>query len=240
VAERPLLLAEWFRFRFAQYPAGDNYAKLRDFIANQPEDVETAIALVRWSLRQRQLGWARTLLEQVFAQRPDKLDARAGLAECHMELGNGPAVEQLLAEWPKERQEARYWSLCGRWQQEFARDYNAAVASFERLLAEQPDDWQSRFRLANCLRILDRNDEADRETREAERIRDVTRFEKVRIILDSTLQKLNRPENRFEMGEFYRSVGYTREAKAWYGLALALDSQHEPTREAIRTMEAAN
>lgn len=238
--ERAALLAEWFRIKFGQYPSAVAHQRLRDLMLAQPDDVDTAIALGRWSLKERQLGWAHTVLQQVVRQRPEKIEARAGLVECLIELGHAEEVERLLKDWPADQRDARFWRLEAMWQQEYAGDYAAAATNYRRLLEAEPDDWPARFRLATCLRRVDRADEAEREQREGERHRDLTSFERIREILNGTLAGLSRTENRYLMGEHYRALGCYREAAAWYETALQLDGGHEPSRiglEQVRALE---
>jgi len=235
--QRPMLMAEWFRFRFAQYNSAQTFGRLREFLATQPDDLDTAVALGRWSLRERQLGWARTMLEQAFQQQPGRTEARTLLAECWLDIGNGTEAEKLLVEWPETQRDVRYWRLAGRWQQEFAQEFESAIKSFQKSLASEPDDWQVRFRLADCLRMQNQSTAALREASEAERIRDITRYDNVREILDKTLQRLARIENRHAIGEFYRSIGYSREARVWFELALELDHEYEPSRRALEELK---
>jgi thioredoxin-like negative regulator of GroEL len=233
VEERPFLLAEWFRFRFAQRTTADTFGRLSGFLAAQPDDLQSAIAMGLWSMRQRQLGQARVLLEQVFTQFPDSPDARAAWASCLLESGEGETARQVLDAWPPAQQDVRYFRLKGIWLQDFAADYAAALDCLRRWVAHYPDDWQMRFRIGTCLRQMGDSAQAETETARAEELKGLIRYEDVDLILTTTLTNLHRPEQRHRMGEFYRSVGYQREARAWFELALALDPAFEPSRAAL-------
>lgn len=234
VGERPFLMAEYFRFRFAQRTTADTFRRLSAFLAAQPDDMQTAIALGLWSVRQRQLGQARVLLEKVFVQFPESLDARAAWASCLLELGERDTFERVLTEWPLAQQDLRYWRLRGVWLQDFFADYPAAVDCLRRWLVHYPDDWQVRFRISTCFRQMGHAEEAETEADRAEQLKGIVKYEVVDELLSLTLKNLHRPEHRHRMGEFYRSVGYDREAKVWFELSLALDPQFEPSRTALQ------
>jgi len=223
IEQRPLLLAEWFRFRFAQRPTGDTHRRLSAFQEAQPDDVQSAIALGLWSVRQRLLPEARLRLEKVFAQFPDHVDARAALATCLLELSEWNRLEQILDGWPTSDRDLRYWRIRGVWLQDFAADHAAAIACFERWVKHYPDDWQMRFRIGTCQRQIGKNDEADAEIARSEVLKALLKYEVVDEILAVTLRNLNRPEHRQRMSEFYRSIGYEREAEAWKELAEAME-----------------
>lgn len=237
VEERPILMAEWFRFHFAQRSSSDTFHRLSAFLAAQADDVQTAIALGLWSVRQRQLGQGRVLLEKVFVQFPNSADARAAWATCLLDLGEWDTLQRVLTEWPQAEQDARYWRLRGIWLQEFAADYPAAVDCLRRWLMHYPDDWQMRFRLTTCLRQMGNSTEAETEAARTEQLKKVVEYEVINEILTTTLKNLHRPEQRHRMGEFYGSIGYDREATVWFELALALDPKFEPSRTALKATQ---
>lgn len=233
VEDRAFLLAEWFRFRFAQHPPADTLRRLRAFLAAQPDDMQSAIALALWNVRQHQLEPARVLLERVFTEFPQNIDARAAWATCLLELGEWDRAHEVLDEWPADQRDLRYWKLHGIELQDYARDYPGAIDSLGRWIEAFPDDWQIHFRLSTCLRHAGRIAEADREAARTEQLKQIVKYEVVDEILNVAFKFLNRPEQLHRMGEFYRSIGYEREAKAWFELALAQNPQFQPSRSAL-------
>jgi tetratricopeptide (TPR) repeat protein len=223
--ERPLLMAEWFRLHFAERPTADTYRRLSSFLAAQPDDLQSAVALGRWYVRQRQLGQARALLERVFLQFPGSLDARVAWSSCLLELGEWDRLNAVLADWPAQQQDLRYWRVRGQALQDFSGDYAAAADAMQRWLVRFPDDWQVRHRVSTCLRHLGRTSEAETEAARSEQLKGIVKYEVVDEILSTTLRNLHRPEHRERMAEFYRSVGYEREADVWHEMAAALQGQ---------------
>jgi tetratricopeptide (TPR) repeat protein len=238
VPHRHSFLAEWFRIRYAQFQQEQIVQRLRSSLQAQPDDVHSAIALAHWSYRDKKLIVARELLEQCVERRPEVLEGRAVLTACYLDLGEGDRAADLLRLWPAEQYEHRYWSLLGRWQQEYGHDYESAVASLERALSERPDDWETRFRLAQCLSRQGQHEESEREMAEAFRIRDATSHENVKELLDQVLPALALPKNRFRLGKFYETVGYPREARCWYELALEVDPEYEASLMAISRLSS--
>jgi tetratricopeptide (TPR) repeat protein len=238
MSDRPGFLAEWFRIRYAQFQQEQILQRLRSSLQAQPDDVDSAIALAHWSYRDKKLNIARDLLEQCVERRPEIVQGRAVLIACYLDLGEGDRAAELLRQWPAEQYEYRYWSLFGRWQHEYGHNYELAVASLARALTERPDDWETRFRLAQCLGRQGQRLESECQMAEALRIREATSHDNVKVLLDKILPALALPSSRFRLGKFYEIVGYPREARCWYELALEVDPAHEASLMAISRLEA--
>jgi tetratricopeptide (TPR) repeat protein len=236
IEERPFLMAEWFRFHFAQRPNPDIFRKLNAFLTAQPDDLHSAVALGLWSVRQHQLPQARAVLETVFAKFPNDLDARSAWGMYLLEAGDWERLQSVLADWPEAQRDLRYSKLLGVSQQEFSAEYAKSLESLQRWLDHYPDDWQTQFRMSSCLRQLGRTADAEREAARTEELKGIVKYEVVDELLTVPLKNLHRPEHRHRLGEFYLSVGLVREARVWFELALALDSQFQPSLTAMSEM----
>ncbi len=227
---------------YAQVPTEERTAILRELtlalLADLPEDVVRS-ALARWSaadpsdiearvaLLRRIAGAPRssdpdrparlTELAKLVAEQPEHLNAREALISELADAGEPDRGREVLDAWPgvEADRDARYWRLRGRWDLEYDEQPARAVEEFRRVLAEQPHDWRTRYRLARALRQLGKIDESDAEAEAVRRTREVLDPLTLGPKLDASLRRLADPSARLELSELCRRAGLARLAEAW-------------------------
>ena len=118
---------------------------------------------------------------------------------------------------PESDRDARYWRLRGRWDLEYDHEPGRAVEAFRKVLADQPHDWRTRYRLARALRQEGRDKEASVEAESVQRTREVLDPLTLGPRLDSALGRLNDPSFRLELAEICKRAGLSRLADVWKG-----------------------
>jgi thioredoxin-like negative regulator of GroEL len=154
-------------------------------------------------------------LEELLAQHSDHIGAREALVAALADAGEPARGHDLLDTWPKENQDARYWRLRGRWELEYDHHPEQAIRAFQIALAEIPQDWQSWYRLARALRILNRNSTSREAAEAVNRIREVLDPVTLGPQLNDVLNRLDDPAAVREVATLCNRAGLARLANTW-------------------------
>ena len=110
-------------------------------------------------------------------------------------------------------------------------DLPGALDAFRRAVRAAPFELEARHQLATTLRLLRRDAEAAEAERENQRLKqDLNRLSAV------TKELIGQPGNvakRYEAGILCLRLGHEHRGVQWLLSALLLDSDHEPTRQAL-------
>jgi tetratricopeptide (TPR) repeat protein len=112
-----------------------------------------------------------------------------------------------------------------------------AAHCFEKVLAERPDDWRTRHRLATCLRILGKRAAWRAESKRAERHRHILGYDEIGKLLRQSLPALPAPKHILEFAKLYESVGRLEQAKRWYELLLQYDEKNAEAAKALSELK---
>lgn len=232
-------LATWFLIEFAQFKVQDAYPTLRQFAYNDALDVDAQVALAGLLHRESNVDTALHKLQGLNLP-PTHLQGRSLLARCCFDLGDAEKGRAILDEWPQtSRDDLRYLFLRGVDFQVHQHAPDKAIDAFRQVLAVQPEDWQARHRLALCLRLVGRTQEAEREEKETARIQQVVTNEKVKELIEEVIPRLEGDAAMFyRMGQFYEELTLAREARCWYAEAVRTTSEHGPSRAALERLAA--
>lgn len=207
--------AEDYRRAVAAHPDNDRaHLKLADtlLIAGTPDE---AMTHYRW-------------LAERFPERPP---VRLGLARCHRRLSEperaAKLLDGLLAEFPNHGE-----TLWERGEIEMDRGRPANAEPLLRKAATQrPFDRRVQYALGQCLRRLNRTDEAASFDERVKRLdADLSRLSEVR---KEVLSHPNDAALRCEGGLLFLRNGERDEGIRWLQLALRLDPKCEPARAAL-------
>jgi thioredoxin-like negative regulator of GroEL len=187
-----------------------------------PSDIEARVALLRRiSTMPRSSDPDRPTrverLSSLLAADPGRVNTREALVSELADAGEPDEGRKALDAWPgvEADRDARYWRLRGRWDLEYDHQPALAIEAFRKVLAEQPHDWRTRYRLARALRQVGRDDDANAEAETVRRIREVLDPLTLGPKLDSFLSRSDDPHARLELAEICARAGLTRLADAW-------------------------
>jgi tetratricopeptide (TPR) repeat protein len=187
-------------------------ADLERFVANDPADRSSRLALAAVYRKLNQLDRAAATLAPLPDSDPD---ARAARAQLALERGDNQAAEALLSGGPQDHPALA--RLRGRLALA-RRDGPAAVRFFRKADAAEPGDRDTLFGLGYALRLAGEGAAAESTLRRA------TEHQTLRNLLVSVADKPDqKPEMLCKLAEACEAVGRAPEARAWYRLAIAAD-----------------
>ncbi|WP_197447204.1 tetratricopeptide repeat protein [Tautonia plasticadhaerens] len=160
-ADRPNVLIMRLRVEVERISAETRVARLRRFVAADPDDWESRLGLARadWELGRRGEATRGTLA--CIEARPDDLRPRCDLLEIHRDRGDRAGLVAALAELPGGAVgDGRIWSHRGL-ALLASGEVGAAADAFRRAVALRPSDEQLLYRLALAERRAGRREEAD-------------------------------------------------------------------------------
>ena len=187
-----------------------------------PDDVEARVALLRRiaampraSDSDRPASLAE--LADLVANHPDNLNAREAFISELADAGEPDRGRSALDAWPADAdsRDVRYWRLRGRWDLEYDHQPARAVEAFRKVLAEQPHDWRTRYRLARALRQDGRIEESIAQAEKVRQVREVLDPLTLGPRLDAALGHVDQPASRLELAEICNRAGLARLAEAW-------------------------
>jgi predicted Zn-dependent protease len=206
---------------------------LAQFLRESPDDPWLCAVVADDLMSDGHLQQARALLETCFVRHPRNTALRATLADCYVQLGELELADQHLRDGMEDTRPPRYWRMLGLIQHQLHNDPAQAVPSFSLALVDQPDDWNTRHQLALALLEQGETSRAEQELRRVEEARQLLDANRLVRLLNQVVTRLDGTENRFEIAEHYRLLGWPREARAWYLLALETNPSHAASRAAL-------
>ncbi|MBX9581753.1 MAG: tetratricopeptide repeat protein [Gemmataceae bacterium] len=162
---------------------------------------------------------------------PDRPPVRLGLARCLRRLARpdeaATLLDGLLAEYPDHGE-----TLWERGELELDRGrLEAAEPLLRKAAGKRPFDRRVQYALARCLRRHGRTAEADAADARVQQLdADLTRLGKLQ---DEVLHRPNDAALRVEGGLLFLRNGEREEGLRWLQLALRLDPDYRPAREAL-------
>lgn len=230
LAQRPAILRAWTLALLADVPETQATLALNSWLAEDPDDLDAKVALLRRSLLSEALPGDRprigrsvpgdpgTLegLRMILEERPEHLGAREVVVDALLDLGDVNEARSLLDAWPTSgRDDPRMLRLRSRLDLDFDGRPDRASASLGRLLASTPHDWQLRARRSRALAMGGKPDEARREAQRVDRLRERLSPDRLGPRLASALQRLDDPDALTDLADLCDSVGLTELANSW-------------------------
>ncbi len=159
-------------------------------------------------------AWIATLTS-IVDRDPAQVAAREALAIALDERGDPDRGRAVLEAWPLSSRDARYDRLLGRWALDHDRDPARAVAALERAVAELPQDWKARARLARAYHAANRPADAAREAARVAALRELLDPATLVPRLASDLSRPDDPKARDDLIDLCTRAGLDRLADAW-------------------------
>jgi tetratricopeptide (TPR) repeat protein len=206
----------------ADLPADLVHRALDRWIAADPADLDAHVARLR-----RVVAPGRPddpdrparirALADLLARAPAHPGVREALATALADAGEPDEARRVLDAWPAldRDRDALYWRLRGRLDLDFDRQPARAVAAFERVLAEQPNDWKTRARLARALRALGRSEDARQAAETVARTREALDPATLGPRLQADLARLDDSRSLFDLADLAAGARLARLADAW-------------------------
>ena len=201
-------------------PDDRSRARLERWAAADPSDANALVASHRHLAAAPRPGdpgldaWIATLTS-ILDRDPAQVAAREALAVALDERGDPDRGRAVLTAWPESSRDARYDRLIGRWALDHDRDPARAVAALERAVAELPQDWKARARLARAYHASDRGPDAVREAARVAALRELLDPATLVPRLASDLSRLDDPRAREDLIDLSARAGLDRLAEAW-------------------------
>jgi len=221
--ERPELLSELTLSLLADLPDEVVRTTLKRWVEADPADIDAQIALWRRIAASPRAAdpdrpTLLAALDALLSSRPDHVGAREALVAALADVGDADRGRALLDSWPLATRDGRYWRLRGRWELEYDRQPERAVASFKTALTALPQDWRSWYRLARALRMLGRDAEARQAAESVSRIREILDPLTLGPRLDAAVSHLGDPAALQDLANLCDRAGLRRLADAWRAL----------------------
>jgi tetratricopeptide (TPR) repeat protein len=218
----------WTQVRCSSWDLTKVVPQLRRSLEADPSDRRVRLALAE---ALRQLGQAeesQRVLEPLAATDPDALVIRAWHA---LDDGDEASARKLLDAGPPDHPDLAH--LRGRIAL-LRRDGPTAVAQFRAALEASPDRRESLSGLAQALRLVGKNEEA-------EAISDtVRRLDSLTALVQTATERTRRDDPTLlrDLGAACQSLGLLPEARAWYVLAISRDPTNSEAQAALHRLSA--
>jgi len=221
--QRPELLRELTLSLLADLPDEILRTTLKRWVEGDRADVDAQVALwQRIAASPRAADPDRptllAALDSLLSSYPLHVGAREALVAALADAGEPERGRALLDGWPEATRDARYRRLRGRWDLEYDRRPELAVAAFQTALAAFPQDWRSWYRLARAQRMLGRVDASRRAAESVSRIREILDPLTLGPRLDAAVNHLDNPAALQDLAILCDRAGLKRLADAWRAL----------------------
>jgi thioredoxin-like negative regulator of GroEL len=226
------VLGTMFRVDFGRASPVDGEV-LQAFLRESPTDPHIVIAVAEDLMISGQLEEARDRLVDAQSKYPRHVNLCATLAELYRTMGELEQAEEMLRDVPDQFQTTEYRRQAGIIQQELHNNPDEAIKCYMSVLAVQPDDWNTRHRLALTLLAAGRTDLGTDELARVDQAKQLLDGGRLTHMLNDVLSHLDNVRNRLQIAEHYRRLGMSRECRAWYVAALDLDPKNELAQQSL-------
>lgn len=226
---RELMLRELVLWVVAGEPAAPPepaIVQLQKFLAEDPADLESRIALARYHLVEGEPQKAEQLLRDASGtDQANDARVRAVRSEAFLRNEQFGAAREALGPWPPAaeshellwRSFGLYWTDIGDWRR--------AAESFARFARANPYNLTAEYQFGTALQRLGQNETAARHLQRAEQL-DRLRRHVQRLSRGDHGRKVHFAEVVAHVGALTEELGRDRDALAWFRQALLLDPRN--------------
>lgn len=222
-------LEELFASQLAWFTSSlplENIAILEEFVAANPADVVSRIALARHYLTQDRTREAIDLLHQTESHEPDNLTVHGLLGECHLKLADTEtAWRQFEHDTPAASNPAAWWRALGRCAAE-AELWSEAVSALSYVVADNPNDYEAAYLLGIAAKRCGQNQLSETQLENA---RMTQKLASAALILLKTDRKREDVLTTaiLDVGRLLLDLRRPTEALPWLSMFLSLRPQHQ-------------
>ena len=220
----------WCLLRNNSWEPGEAIESLSRYVAADPEDRWSRLALAENQLRMGLDADAEAVLSALPPEDPEAIALRAQIA---LDLQQSDRVEQLLAQGPEG--DPTLARLRGRLALA-RRDARGALRHFQIAYGADPDSRETVFGLLGAYETI-----GDRKS--AESVRAVARnLERLNTLVQRAAAASARQDPALlrELGDACAALHRDAEARAWYQLAVARDPLDRESQQALFRLKASN
>jgi len=202
-------------------------------LALRPDADAVRLSMAEIQVAIGRFAQAQTHFELLRERQPDNPSVLFGLARCWANRGRKeeaiPLLDQILARYPSD------WKALSERGGLVEQDRPAEAEGYlRRAEALAPPDLPLLVRLADCLRLVGKEEEARTYREKADRLKaDIQRAAQLGDQIRE--QKPNDPALRRELGCLLLRLGKQQDALHWFQTALEKDPGHQPTHESLAT-----
>ena len=202
----------------ADPPAEEARSALSRWSAADPDDLDARVAqLGRIAADPRPGDPDRAAriatLSDLLIRHPAHAGVREALVIALADAGEPDRGRALLDAWPDR--DPRYERLRGRWDLDYDRRPDAAVAAFRLALTPLPHDWKTRFRLARALRAAGHPAEAAVAAEAVARTREALDPATLGPVLLTLAARPDDSRACLDVADHCERAGLARLAEAW-------------------------
>ncbi len=225
-----LVRRAWTAQNEAWYPQAVEYLEKASSL--RPEVDSVRLSLAELQVAVGRYVEAQQHFEHLRERQPNNPSVLFGLARCWSARGDKSSavqlLDQILTNYPLD------WKVLGErgWIAVQLDKPEEGEAFLRRAWAVAPPDLALATRLADCLRVLDKADEAREFQGRADRLKaDIQRSQRLGDQIRE--RSPDDPNLRHELAAILLRLGKRDDAVHWFGTALAKDPSHRPTHAAL-------
>jgi tetratricopeptide (TPR) repeat protein len=208
--------------------AGEDY---RQAVRRDPEHVQAGKRLAEYLIYAGEIEDAAAIFEQLLKREPEDIVLSLGLARCRRLQGKTTEAQQLLDELLTRASPSVAVLVERSRVAQNKGDVHEAEKWYRQALVEDPFDHDACYGLAQCLRSLGSENEAQDYEAKASRIeQDLKQLSK---LVENMAQNPGDLELAYEAGKICLRNGQKAEAKRWFRNVLQGNPNHDGARQGL-------
>ncbi|QDT97367.1 FG-GAP-like repeat-containing protein [Gimesia aquarii] len=236
IAQSRALAIDELVFRFvaperATVPAAGSEL-MRSYIAADPEDQDSKLALVRYLLEEEKYSEADDILQPLIVADPQDERAVGLLVEILLKQGKTQHAGEILSKYYRRKPSPEFSKSVGYNAAE-VEDWATAAKHYLYVAQERPEDTGSLYRLGQVLQRLECDVEAQQCLRQA-KLMDRLQRQALRLVWGSRDKVDLMVPIALEVGDLLAQLGRRTEALLWYEQILAVRPGYEPALAGLR------
>ena len=227
-------LEELFASQLAWFTSSlplENLQILEGFVAADPADVISRIALARHYLTHDRTGDAIELLQEALLGEPKNLTVHGLLSECHLKLSDKEkAWRQFEHDTPAADNPTAWWRALGRCATE-AELWPEAVNALTRVVADNPNDFEAAYLLGIAAKRCGQDQLAEKQLEIARTTQKLATAASVFLVTDRDRQDVL-STTLLDVGRSLVELHRSKEALPWLAAFLTMRPRH-PEAESL-------
>ena len=215
----------------------ENIPILEGFVAANPADVFSCIALARHYLIHDRTGEAIDLLKKAELHEPDNFTVRGLLSECHLKFSDAEtAWRQLEHDTPAADNPAEWWRALGRCATE-AELWPEAASALTHAVAKNPNDYEAAYLLGIAAKRCGQNQLAEQELGRASTTQKLATAASIFLVANRDRQDVLATAI-LDIGRLLVELQRPSEALHWLSAFLAMRPNHQEAQSLWRLADS--
>ena len=215
----------------------ENIPILEGFVAADPADVFSSIALARHYLIHDRTGEAIELLKKAALTEPENLTVHGLLSECHLKLSDAEtAWRQFEHDTPAADNPAAWWRALGHCATE-SELWPEAVSALTHAVAKNPNDYEAAYQLGIAAKRCGQNELAEHQLEKAQTTQKLATAASIFLVTDRDRQDVLATA-LFDVGRLLLELHRPKEALPWLSAFLAMRPRHQEAQSLWRLADS--